>query len=239
MYSVKLDEQNYFTGSYAKVGSIPGGVQVTHLPDDMSKAIYYKYGPYTVKETILVEDIDPITEEPKVDEEGQIIYKEQIIEKEVIGWKFDNEKYVSTELKSLIDQKVKSLDSYKHEKRMYFPYGKVGGIQRFDESTDLPFIQITLEGLKTGIVNEIEWKYSNGQYEHLTKEEAIPYLENMAKIGGLLISLAFSVEKEINNTIIAIQDVETLKNFNEKLEFDKVFEPRMNEVIAMVTNPIA
>lgn len=33
MYSVKLDENKYFTGSYASVGSIPGGVMVDSLPE--------------------------------------------------------------------------------------------------------------------------------------------------------------------------------------------------------------
>lgn len=42
MYSVQLDENGYFTGSYAEVGSVEDGVSVPSLPPDMSKATCYK-----------------------------------------------------------------------------------------------------------------------------------------------------------------------------------------------------
>lgn len=41
---VKLDENNYFTGSYATVGKIEGGVEVSQLPNeqDSLKQLAYK-----------------------------------------------------------------------------------------------------------------------------------------------------------------------------------------------------
>ncbi len=41
---VKLDEKNYFTGSYAKVGKIEGGIEVNELPNeqDSLKQLAYK-----------------------------------------------------------------------------------------------------------------------------------------------------------------------------------------------------
>lgn len=42
---VLLDKNNYFTGSYAKIGGIVGGVEVEALPDtdDILKQQAYKY----------------------------------------------------------------------------------------------------------------------------------------------------------------------------------------------------
>lgn len=45
MIIVQLDENKYFTGSYAKVGSIQNGVEVYDLPEDLSnhKTTCWKY----------------------------------------------------------------------------------------------------------------------------------------------------------------------------------------------------
>lgn len=42
---VKLDENNYFTGSYVMIGNIEGGTKVLNLPNDMStdKVKAWKY----------------------------------------------------------------------------------------------------------------------------------------------------------------------------------------------------
>lgn len=134
--------------------------------------------------------------------------------------------------------KIKFLDSYKHEKRMYFEYGNCGGIQRFDESTDLPFIQITLDGINRGLVTEINWKYSNGKYDNIKAPEAKLYLENMLLIGGMLLSVAFTVEQEIVNQINNIQTLEELKLFDEKVAFDNAFDIEKEKIIKAITNPL-
>jgi hypothetical protein len=44
LYSVKLDENNYFTGSYALVGKVDGGIEIPILPSTNNpvKAKFYK-----------------------------------------------------------------------------------------------------------------------------------------------------------------------------------------------------
>ena len=44
MYSVLLNNENYFTGSFAKVGSVENGVRVSELPPDVygQKALCWK-----------------------------------------------------------------------------------------------------------------------------------------------------------------------------------------------------
>ena len=45
MITVLLDSNNFWTGSYAKIGSIPNGISVDTLPSDLSnyKTTCYKY----------------------------------------------------------------------------------------------------------------------------------------------------------------------------------------------------
>lgn len=43
MYSIRLDDNTYFTGAYAEIGSVIGGIDVPSLPPDMTKATCYKY----------------------------------------------------------------------------------------------------------------------------------------------------------------------------------------------------
>lgn len=45
MITVKLDQENYFTGEYVKIGSFEGGVEVYNLPQDLSeyKSKAYKF----------------------------------------------------------------------------------------------------------------------------------------------------------------------------------------------------
>lgn len=119
MIIVKLDENNYFTGDYAyNSGGVPGGIEVDHLPpyDDIIKQKYCKWIPHmeTFSETIYLtkeeQAKDSITGEllwqdeehtipimitvPDIDEETGLQKTEIInVEKEVIGWVFDQEAY--------------------------------------------------------------------------------------------------------------------------------------------------
>lgn len=122
------------------------------------------------------------------------------------------------ELQALKEIKIKFIDNYKHEARMYFPFGNTGGVQRFG-SDDILSINLALQAIEQGIMTETTWKYSNGTYEVADKE----YLTNMLVKGGMLLTKCFEVEAKIVAQINAIEDVETLKTYNEKEEFDKLF----------------
>lgn len=122
------------------------------------------------------------------------------------------------ELEALKQIKIKFIDSYKHEARMFFPYGSTGGEQRFS-TDDILSITLGIEGIKQGLMETTTWKYSNGTYE----EANLEYLQGMLIKGGMLLTKCFEVEAKVVAQINAIQDVEALKAFNEKEEFDKLF----------------
>ena len=104
MITVLLDSNNFWTGSYAKIGSIPNGISVNTLPTDLSnyKTTCYKWGEYETEVQVLVEVqtpvIDETTGEQKIDEQGNLVF-ETVIEiqtqKETrVGWIFDEEKHM-------------------------------------------------------------------------------------------------------------------------------------------------
>lgn len=95
MYNIKLDENKYFTGSYAKIGKVQGGVDIPTLPptNDATKARHYKYDYYEVTNIITVPVIDEETDEQKVDENDELMFTEETITQKVLGWFFDEEKY--------------------------------------------------------------------------------------------------------------------------------------------------
>ena len=93
MYSIKLDENKYFTGSYAIIGKVEDGIDINTLPPDMDKATFYKYDYHDVVTTEQVPDIDTETGEPKVDELGNPLYIEQSVITSVLDWIYDDEKY--------------------------------------------------------------------------------------------------------------------------------------------------
>lgn len=109
MYNVRLDENKYYTGSYAKVGKVKDGVDLPSLPpeEDYEKALCYKYDEYSYEETTSmpktqeVEKIDDVTGETitvtefVLDEEGNVVYEDVIVTKTNIGWIFDEEKYIA------------------------------------------------------------------------------------------------------------------------------------------------
>lgn len=114
MITVQVSTEGYFTGSYAKIGSIPNGIKVTELPKDLTnnKTTCWKYGEYQVDveiqvpvqgESIQVPVLDEETQEQKVDEfgelvfetqEGEITYETQIVKETRVGWIFNQDKYV-------------------------------------------------------------------------------------------------------------------------------------------------
>lgn len=85
MITVQLDELGYFTGSYAKIGSIPNGVKVTSLPTDLSnhKTTCWKYGEYEVEVEI------PVIKE----EDGEEVTTTETVKETRIGWIFDEVKH--------------------------------------------------------------------------------------------------------------------------------------------------
>lgn len=99
MYSVQLDENKYFTGSYAKVGSIPNGIIVSELPSDMSKATCYKYDYHDVTNIIQVPDIDEETGEQKLNAEtNEPLFKEEVSTVSLLGWYLDEDKYLQEQI---------------------------------------------------------------------------------------------------------------------------------------------
>lgn len=82
---VLLDANNYFTGTYASVGGIVGGIQVNSLPNDLSdnKTKAWKYEPHE-------EEIpNPKYAEPI---EGETTDIPKTI-KVTVEWVFDEERY--------------------------------------------------------------------------------------------------------------------------------------------------
>ena len=104
MITVQLDELGYFTGSYAKIGSIPNGISVATLPSDLSnyKTTCYKWGEYETEVQVPIEVqtpvIDETTGEQKIDEQGNLVFETAIeiqTQKESrVGWIFDEEKHM-------------------------------------------------------------------------------------------------------------------------------------------------
>ena len=82
---VLLDTNNYFTGTYASVGGIVGGIQVNSLPSDLSdnKSNAWKYEPHE-KEIPNPDYTEPI--------EGETTDIPKTI-KVSVEWVFDEERY--------------------------------------------------------------------------------------------------------------------------------------------------
>lgn len=219
MYSVKLNADGYYTGTYVKTGSVTDGVYVYALPptDDNRKALYYQWKELTKEDPSLV---------PNPGEEGPVIIT-------YYDWVLDVEKYNSEVLAEIKEAKIKFIDSYKHEARLYFSYD--GGVQRFSPE-DVQFIQMTMEALTRGIVSTVSWKYPDGTYREVSD---VKYFDNMLTIGGMLINTVFTVEKQIIDKINAILSIEELNSFDEKLEFDKLYNVLRDQVIQAVLTPQA
>ena len=118
MITVLLDSNNFWTGSYAKIGSIPNGILVSTLPSDLSnyKTTCYKWGEYETEVQVPIEVqtpvIDETTGEQKIDEQGNLVF-ETVIEMQTqketrIGWIFDEEKHMKIleEINSYIPPKT-------------------------------------------------------------------------------------------------------------------------------------
>lgn len=123
MYNVQLDENLFFTGNYAKVGSVKNGVSVDKLPPS-NNALCYKlvdvevtteheepvlqYMMDTIDESgemttveLTKEEFAALTDDEKTnvivsyktDEEGNVVY-ETVVDTEIVkDWKFSQEKY--------------------------------------------------------------------------------------------------------------------------------------------------
>ena len=118
MITVLLDSNNFWTGSYAKIGSIPNGISVDTLPSDLSnyKTTCYKWGEYEIEVQVPIEVQTPVIDETtgkqKIDEQGNLVF-ETVIEMQTqketrIGWIFDEEKHMKIleEINSYIPPKT-------------------------------------------------------------------------------------------------------------------------------------
>ncbi len=95
MYNVQLDENKYFTGTYAELGAVPNGVKVPNLPPDLSnhKTTCWKYDEFEADVEIQVPVIDTETGEQRVDENDELIYITQTVKETRLDWIFDANKH--------------------------------------------------------------------------------------------------------------------------------------------------
>lgn len=112
MYSVKLDENKYFTGRYAIIGKVDGGIDIDSLPpiEDYSKSLCYKYEYIEKSETSYVPVIDEETGEQKLDENGEPLFTEDVHIINIMDWVFDEVKYkeyLDSELNKPVEQTLK------------------------------------------------------------------------------------------------------------------------------------
>ena len=237
MYSVLLDQDNYFTGNYAKVGNIEGGISIESIPPEINSKLqkYWKYDYHDVTKIVKMPTIqivktnaiDDVTGEEILDDEGNPkvietpveVIEDQEVTVSVLEWFFDDIKYNEQELLALKQEKIEFINSYKHEARLYFPYGSVGGVQRFGDE-DINFINLTIAGFESGNITEVYWKYSNNQYDKVTSVE---YFTNMLLKGGQLINKAFSTELQVVTEINSITSLSDLINYDQKSRFDELF----------------
>lgn len=109
MYTVQLDESGYFTGSYAKVGSIPGGVKISQLPQRMDKPTCNKLVKEELTQTVSIPVYDLETDKQKVDENGELVFS---LQEKNIGvfenrWLFDEDKASLLEA-SLLEERIRN-----------------------------------------------------------------------------------------------------------------------------------
>lgn len=123
---VLLDDKNYFTESYAKIGSIKNGTFVESLPNDLTnhKTTCWRLEYYTIEETSELPEYETdengniiIDEETgnykvKTDENGDIIYK--TIEVIKNRWVFDEDKYTKL-LEEINNRPIEKTDKEKIE----------------------------------------------------------------------------------------------------------------------------
>ncbi|WP_069999453.1 hypothetical protein [Cellulosilyticum sp. I15G10I2] len=122
----------------------------------------------------------------------------------------------------ILNAKIATIDSYKHEIGRNFPYGNCGGVQRFN-TDDVALINLTIEAFEDGDIDSIEWKYSNGLYDTVTD---VTYFINMKRVGKMYIAKAFAIEKIVVEELKAIYEngtIEDLEEYNEKVRFDELF----------------
>lgn len=144
MYIVQLDEQRYFTGVYSLVrsgGGVPNGISVHELPDmTNNKTTCWRWDTYEedtvvqvpVKgEPVQVPVIDDETGEQKIGEDGQpmfetvegeITYQPQTSKELVVGWVFDEEKYIQLQDDLLVkDLRAKRAKEFELIDKMQLP----------------------------------------------------------------------------------------------------------------------
>lgn len=112
MYSIKLDENKFFTGAYAKVGKIEGGIDIYTLPPDITKAQFYKYDYHDVTMFRDIPDIDSETQLQKQDVDGNLLFIPEPYIQTIIEWIFDEIKYqefLDLELADLKKEKIQEL----------------------------------------------------------------------------------------------------------------------------------
>lgn len=116
MYNVKLDSTNHYTGSYALIGKIDGGIDLETLPPEENsvKALCYKYEAHDVItiQIVPILEIDVETEESvqMVDENGIPMTKEQLITTSVTEWFLDEAKWAECVSNLLVEQKKAKLE---------------------------------------------------------------------------------------------------------------------------------
>lgn len=114
MYNIKLDENNYYTGSYAKVGKIQGGIDVPSLPptESVLESSCYQWVQVMESITDMVPQYDEETGTVLLDEEGNTIHIEQTSQVSVMKWVLDETKLAALTVSALevsIETKIKEI----------------------------------------------------------------------------------------------------------------------------------
>lgn len=106
MYSVKLDETKHFTGAYASVGSIEGGIQIESLPPDLNTSYKYDYHEITTTEQRVKTDE---MGNPIYISEGVLEYEEVQVVNNVLEWFLDEELETQKSIEELETQRQEKI----------------------------------------------------------------------------------------------------------------------------------
>lgn len=243
MFNVKLDENNYFTGSYAKVGKVAGGIDVPTLPPETDKATLYKWEQrmesVPIQKPVLGEDglptyeqvpvMDEETQTQAVDVEGHPIFTngEQIFEtvtEQVLSpfkWWLDDSKPIQEEKKEELLQQLKE---YKWEKLTYITYNN--HLQRYEEKDKMLMLE-TQELLEKKYVTSVNWIHSDGAVVPVSDAQ---YIINMRLTGGKYVEAGFNAEIALVQKISSFKTMKDLDGFNLQSEFDTLYMEELNKM---------
>jgi hypothetical protein len=198
--NIKLDEQNHYTGSYATIGTVDGGIDIDTLPPDMSKAEFYIYDyhdvtsliPHAKTQDVTSTDVisgeEITTTELVLDIDGNTVYEDISTTTSVLEWFLDDVKYQESLITDIENLKL----------------AKIGELSKVCETTIINGLDIQttvgLEHFSLKITDQLDM--SNQYSTILAGATAVPYHADNT------ICRMFSAE-EIGNVIASSVDFVT------------------------------